>query len=206
MRNNRIKNKVTLLVLATLLSASVVINFILNDNNQQLQYQIELRDSTLNKINVSDSILCAQSIKNSEIIEKYINNCSFLLNGKEITSEELILYVEKIIDSLKIYKTVYNLTKENLNLDFNITEMDNGKIVTLEMPYDSLKKYKILYEMAVKEYGFKYIISKNNQDLIIQKEFTKVDSALIIFEYYRDKLFKSEDGNWGVIIEKEIKK
>jgi hypothetical protein len=206
MRNNQIKNKITLLVLATLLLASGIINFILTDNNQQLQNQIELRDSTLNEINIADSILCSQSVKNTEIIEKYINNCSFLLNGKEITSEELILYIQQINDSLKIYKSVYNLTKQNLNVDFNISEIDNGKIVTLEVPHDSLKKYKILYEMAEKEYGFKYITKKDKEDLIILKEFTKVDSALIVFEYYRDKLFRAEDGRWGIITERKVKK
>ena len=205
MRNNLTQNKVLAIVLIALLIGSVIINLILTDNNRQLQYQVELRDSTINKINLADSALCEQSKKNSETIKKYINNCKFILNGKEVTAEEIILYTRKIYDSLKVYKAFYNLTKKKLKVDFSLSKINNGKILTLEVPQDTLKKYKILYELAEKKYGFKYITKIRNHDLIILHKFTKVDSAMMIYDYYRDKLVKDKNGNWMIIIEKDKK-
>lgn len=205
MKNKQSLNRILLVTLVSLFLASGTVNIFLSNNSTELQNQLELRDSTINKINVADSILCAESMRNTEIIEKYIDNCNFILKGKTITAEELILYTQQINDSLNLYRAFHNLTKKNLNIDYNISKCEDGRVISMEIPQDTLGIYKILYETAVKKYGIDYETKSENGDLVILNNFSKVDSAMLIFDYYKDKLTKDENGNWMIIVEKKVK-
>lgn len=206
-----------IIILLLFLCGTIIV--LLNDN-KNLQEQVLVREKLIREKQVNDSILLSQSTHNEKIIEKYISECGILVNGKKLTTDELVQYMNKqfeeindinkklniLNDSLNIYKSFYYLTKKNLKVDFKMTEDKNGRMMVFSNPTDSSKIYKELYKMIEKEYGIRYEVKFVDDYMKVSKSFSKVDSALLIFKYYKDKLKKGEGDTWTIELPNEDSK
>jgi hypothetical protein len=222
------KNKMKILIgfLSLLLIASIALNVLLVQDNNEIQVQIEKRDNLIKAKQANDSLLSAQTTTNEKIIEKYIDDCGILINGRKVTTDQLLLYIKDQIkeseqlkkeldllerelylnaDSLKIYKTFNELTKRNLNVSFKVTEKDMKRTISIMLPLDSssaykdsLTAYKEMTRLIEKDYGIKYLIEYKNNQFVLNNQFSKADSAKMIFEYYKDKLHKNKSGEWVI--------
>lgn len=72
---------------------------------------------------------------------------------------------------------------------------------------DSLSLYNSMINLAKDQYGIKYSIKnvkEDNKDVrIITLMFTKIDSALLLYPHYKDKIrYNKEDDSWTVIFDK----
>lgn len=227
------KNKTKTLIgfLSLLLIASIALNVLLVQDNNEIQVQIEKRDNLIKEKQVNDSLLATQTTTNEKIIEKYIDDCGILINGRKVTTDQLLLYIKDQIkeneqlkkeldslkrelyslrkelyisaDSLKIYKTFNELTKRNLNVSFKVTEKDMKRTISINLPLDSLTAYKDsltaykeMTQLIEKDYGIKYLIEYRNNQIVLNNQFSKADSAKMIFEYYKDRLYKNKSGEW----------
>ena len=230
MRNNQ---KTLIGFLSLLLIASIALNVLLVQDNNEIQVQIEKRDNLIKAKQANDSILAAQSSANEKITEKYIDNCGILIDGHKVTTDQLVLFIRDQIkessklqkeadslskelyslkkelyssaDSLKIYKTFNELTKRNLKVNFKVTQDDISRTISIKLPLDSLTAYKEITQLIEKDYGIKYLIEYKNNQFVLHNQFSKADSAQMIFPYYKDKLHKNESGKWVIELPEKIK-
>jgi hypothetical protein len=146
----------------------------------------ELIEFIKSKINVINSL---ESKINS--LEDSIYELKYKISNERAAKNEYLSWLEKERDSLAIYRSFYNLAKQNLNTDFTI----NGKILTIYIPKDTLSLYKTLYEMAKADYGISYNVKEDDTYRIITRNITKADSAIMLFKYYKDKITRDSTGN-----------
>ena len=176
------RNKIIVLFVLAVIITSVSFNIILVNYQTNIESELLEKEKLINRIK-SNQTRYGDSIKKySKTIEKYVDDCSFEYNGKSISSSDLITFVNRKLE-------------ENDELK---SELENCS--------DSLKiKNNILAE-AKKHYGINYIIEKTAIGYTISKPYpTKLDSSLVLFPHYKDKIKLSEDGkNW--VITKPTKK
>jgi len=168
------KNKIIILFLFAILITSVSFNVVLVNYQTTIESELIEKDKLINRVKTNQTKYGDSIKKYSKTIEKYVDDCNFEYNGKSISSAELITFVNRKLE-------------ENDELKF---EMENCN--------DSLKiKSNVLAE-AKKHYGIDYIVEKTVNGYTISKSYpTKLDSALVLFPYYKDKINRSEDGkNW----------
>jgi len=206
MKNNMKRILSILSLLIILLTGGCIL---LLYNNNELKIQIEKRDILINDKQINDSIFLENTLKNKKIIERYINDCGILINGKKVTTEELLIFITRQIeerdklqnelvkckDSLSIARAFNELTRKNLKVNFNLSENDSIRKYSIRLPLDSSIVYKKIIQSIEKEYGIKYTIQRKDDVLYYQKSFSKVDSALLVYKYYKSKLHSDESGD-----------
>lgn len=120
---------------------------------------------------------------------------SYEYGGKKISSNELVSKVNKmdsdnvyLKDSLRAYKTAF----KDLVKDFNSLK-------------DSLYKYENIAEIVENEFDLKYNLKANGDNVNFIRTINKVDSSLILFELYGDRLY-NDDGVWKLLTNREYRK
>jgi hypothetical protein len=137
-----------------------ILSGVIYKNNQDLQSQIKKRDQLIKEVRYSDSLFSLQNKKNAEIITKYISECNIVIDGKQLSTEELITYIRK-------------LYTENYNLQLEL---------------DSTRTYKSIYELIERRYGIRYILRKEGNSSFLTIPKSKVDTALMLYPYFKDRI------------------
>jgi hypothetical protein len=153
--------------------------------NEKLYIQIEQKDSLIKNNDLRDSIYTEATKEYSEVINKYVNNCSFTVNEKSISTQELLKLVnntfdknQELQDSLDAYKEFFNQTQSYK---------------------DSLFLYKNLYSLARKRYGINITYKVLNDKYAFYYGITKVDSAMALFPFYKNKIKRDTANNsWTI--------
>jgi len=212
--NNRTINFILFVVL--MVCMGVLYTFY--DYNKNLESQIIARDKTIKEIRKTDSLLIEKTKEYAKQIEKFNSQPSYILEGKEITTKEI---VELLNDS---YEKISFLEQENYNLkykdsinrinsksaNYNINLLKKSRKNTIEIAqkyvdstYITLSKLKYIKE----RYGIdlKHKIIDSTRTLKIINPMLKVDSALILFPYYKNRL-SFKEGKWNIEIDPEFEK
>jgi hypothetical protein len=226
MEKNNPNNKFLYSFCALLIIVSTLLVLVLIDNNKALQRQVDLRDTLIRNIQLHDSLLLAQNQKTQSSINKYIYDCNIVIDGRKVSTNELIQLLTNQInqlqinndsirllnavllnyyDSLSIYKSFYTLAKKQFKTDFTIQQSGKYRTIAISIPSDSTLLFKRLYEIAQRDYGIKYKIETRKDFISITKIFSKADSALLIYQYYKDKLKVDSSGQWTIETPSKIK-
>ncbi|GAA4768817.1 MULTISPECIES: hypothetical protein [Flavobacterium] len=170
------KNKIIVLFVFAVLITSVSFNIILANYQSNIESELQEKDKLINRIKNNQTKYGDSIKKYAKTIEKYVDDCNFEYGGKSISSTDLITFVNRKLE-------------ENDELKL---ELDNCS--------DSLKIKNDILAEAKKHYGINYIIEKTANGYTISKPYpTKLDSALVLFPHYKDKIKLSEDGkNWVI--------
>lgn len=192
------KNKVLLLIFFLIILILFIVLVIVIGNNHKLIAQIALKDRTFSDVRKRDSIYREETKKYSDIITKYVNNCEFTIDGKNISTEKLIETFNETFsrnielkDSLLIFMKLY-LTK------LQESEYFSTKYKAYK---DSSFLYMNLFKLSKRDYGINYEVKKIDDGYNLRRTFTKTDSALLLYPYYKDKLkYDSTSGTWNVTI------
>lgn len=200
---------------------SVGFNILFFLETENLQNQIDNRDKLIQEKLEADSNLALQSEKNINKMDQYFDGCGILINGTRVSTEDLLNFIKNKIeeneklqealnntyselnyyhDSLMIYKSFAKLAKDRLDIDFSVSGDSAERYLSINMPQDSLTVYKKITEIISENYGIKYNFETRNNEIFFKKEFSQVDSALMIYDYYKDKLYKNAEGSWIIIL------
>ncbi len=204
MRNNF---KAIFLLLCILLFAMLLMDkFNLENTNADLVNQIKERDSLYiemaQRSKYFDSL--ARNYKNE--MEGYFNNCTFQLGDKEISAQEVARIANSLSDKkevLEAEKRVLHDSIEILNkkLDYYRGHFHNTK----SMP-DSLDFYKTVYRHLLRKYEIVISTTPYDGGNIISSSSPKIDSAMLLLPYYRQKLRDKGNGEWSIILDNRSEK
>ena len=186
------RNLYIIAFLFTLLLGACFVIYFINDYNDELQRKLDAKDLLLNDVKARDSVFTKNNKEFSEVITKYVNNCSFTLNNKNISTAELVKMTNKAL-------TQVELLNDSLTREKNISKSYYNQLVLIN---DSFGIYKTIINKAKSDYGIRYNIVSNNKNTYIIKEFSKADSGLLLLPFYKTKLKKDTLGKWIISYEK----
>lgn len=206
---NKNTSSFTVVVLVIGLLTTIGISVLLYSDNRNLENQVLQREELIKKSIIEENNLTNQRTKSDSIIERYIQDCNILINNKKVTTEELLEYMNgklntieqlqiensALLDSLTKYKSYIELTKSNLNIEYKTEKKDNNLISTIIIPTDSLPIYKKIYELMKRDYGISYDLESDEEKIYYRKKYSKIDSALFVYKYYKHVLSGDSEGN-----------
>lgn len=170
----------------------------------ELKKQIVDRDSTITKYETNDSIYNSRLKQYTDTVEKYISP-SFTYGDKKISIDELLILANNSMKEVDILNYQLNIARDSLRM--YISAVDNIEKKAIQMVYkyqDSTIIYKGYVNLA-KQYGFKFSHKKNENNYTFSVKAERVDSALVLLPYFRDRLsFDSEKGMWTIITKKGL--
>lgn len=215
-KNKNYRIIVFVLSIGLILSMSLLLMFYID--NQNLERQIVKREKLIKKAVVKDVELSKQKTKSDSIIEHYIDDCGIRVNNKKVSSDELLKLIysqikeveeltsknSQLNDSLQICQSFVSLTKKSIDVKYNVKKEDNKIISSINIKQDSLNIYKKLYQLMKKDYGIHYTIEENKDSRTFVKTYSKLDSALFVYKYYKHVL--STDAKGSLFIDLPTKK
>lgn len=157
-------------------------------------FMVPPSEESLSITSIGDTLRFVDATRDGK--EKIIHTeTSYEYGNKPISSKDLVKRVNKIDsdnyylkDSLRAYKIAY----KDLVKDFNSLN-------------DSLYKYKNISKIVEDDFDLKYQLKKNGDKTDFIRTKGKVDSSLILFELYGDRLY-NDDGVWRLLTNREYRK
>ncbi|MGI4742942.1 MAG: hypothetical protein ACRYG7_47940 [Janthinobacterium lividum] len=190
------KNIINFLFLFGLIALASVAMLLYN-TNVELRSQIARRESLIKRSQANDSLSCEHTEKYAATVTKYIkNNCSLLVDGKEISLERFIdIYVGKERNITALQNDLDKIAATLPALQKAIREREKAYAVT----QDSLLLYKSRLRVLEKGYGMKARTHQEGQYRITEYETSKMDSALVLLDVFRNRLsYDSVGKKWHV--------
>ena len=167
---------------------------------EKLEEQISERDKTIRELSFR-----------SELVEEYFDygtlpddSTKMYYTLKEskipqrIVKEKVYEYFEKEIEKEKIIDRTPSILSRDSNI--SVEELIRRYNAILDSNYYNKREIQQLtttLDLIKKAYGITYDISiESNRTITTLRNTEKVDSALMILPYYRDRLVKDTDGAW----------
>lgn len=198
------KNNIVLYISSFISLIIGVYTIILYTNNSDLLMEIQTRDQLIKDIQKRDSLEDLSRKKTKDILSEYLSSdCGLEIDGKKFTLES---FVKLLNDSYTKNNTLQmSLAKQEFR-----AKLDSGRLTELEnelrksrnenfVSKDSLEyAYRIINNIK-KTYGIDYDVRSESNYKILQFKFGAVDSALLLFPYYRDRLkYDSTRKLWSI--------
>lgn len=170
-----------------------VYTIILYTNNSDLLLEIQKREQLIKNIQKRDSLDNLSRKNTNDIFSEYVSSdCSLEIDGKKITLES---FVKLLNDS---YNKNYLLQASIAKQEFK-AKLDSGRVADLESELRKLRNEYFLFKDSLdyayriiknikKTYDIDYDFRSESNYRIFQFKFGTVDSALLLFPYYKDRL------------------
>lgn len=198
----------------------VLVSLIFNIYNgiyiDKLEQQVVYRDSIITKLTFSDKLVKDYFDINYDSTKHQTyytlkDNKKTIVNDttkSTITKTHAVYYKETVTytnnkkynDLAKKYNSLisdYNLIVHKYNTETIKSSENEQKLFEKQYSLDMIKKH----------YGIKYMTTRNGDYLSIELKSNKIDSALALFPYYKDKLsYDSKDKCWIIEMPKVKKR
>ena len=169
---------------------------------EKLEEQISERDKTIRELSFR-----------SDLVEEYFDygtmpddstKMYYTLKESKIpqrtVKEKVYEYLEKEIEREKIIDRTPSISSRDSNI--SVEELIRRYNALLDSNYYNkreIQQLKTTLDLINKAYGITYDVSiKSNTTITSLRNTEKVDSALMILPYYRDRLEKNADGTWMI--------
>ena len=205
-----------LFIASTLIFAAIL--YVIYNYNSDLESQVAKKDEIIENFETTDSLNQSLLKEYASKIDNYVDNCTFNINGKEITAQEVVRIVNKEFrnnqlyrDSLDYYKkrtkTLDDLYKAEYNKQLNLnSESYKSQYQRLiDEHIDSLNIYRFMVKLAKKHYGLEFKVKKEKNTLSAEWGGKMIDSAIVLFPYYKHRLSKDGD-EWTIETDKEFRR
>jgi len=194
------KNKIFYIFFIIILVISSIITLFLYDYNQKLIKDIESKERLIKKTSSNDSILFETTKEYSKIISKYTFENEFMIGDKKVSAKELVNLFNNIFNENRRLKDSVNYFKYQTRAENESSAFYRNNYIKY---LDSTNIYRFAFKSAIKDYGIQYYIKKIDSSFILQRSFSKADSALLLYPYYKDMIRKDPvSGAWIITYEK----
>lgn len=195
-----------------------IISLILYNYNSTLELQLTKRDKIIQRIANTDSVIVEKTKDYAKSIKDFNSEIIFEQNGKNLTSSEIVKVFNQIADdNNKLVSENNNLTMSNYKLRDsllnckrkNISQQQSYRIDQKKISYnylDSISDLNFKLSTIKSNYGIDYQFKKTGLNMKkLEKQTTMVDSAIVLFPYYKHTLTK--EGNvWYIETDKNYRK
>lgn len=169
---------------------------------EEIDSQLEKRDSIINSLTFSDQLvkdyfdIQYDSIKNT-------TSYSLKKDKKSIVVHNTNTITEKIKETT-ITKTISNSSNNTLVNEYNSLARKYNKLVDMtNTKEDSLSEIKLALKLIKNSYGISYTSTRANDKLYVTLKAEKADSAFMLLPHYRDRLtYDKSKKAWIVVKER----
>ena len=220
MGNKKYKlSSVSVFLFFVLFCGSVFLNYKLAGYLDEYDEQVERQDSMIRKLSFSNDLVkeyfdieedsithnTTYSLKeNKKEIEKVTERVTkyvepeFVRNGKKISSEELVAAINakdnESVEAINSLANKYNTLVQDYN---NLAKK-------MKMKSDTVDIQSMALGLIKRNYGIDYTSTLNGDTRTVHVQGNKVDSALMLLPYYRQKLtYDSKTKSWMVEVKKK---
>lgn len=173
----------------------------------ELKKQIADRDRTITKYESNDSIYNSRLKQYTDTVEKYISP-SFTYGNKEVSTDELLEITNSSLKENDMLKYQLKCARDSISAYKELVVEVNNSMPKISKQVNELADSAIIYKGYVeltKQYGFKFTHKKDGNRYTFFVKAEKVDSALLLLPYFRDRLiFEPEKGSWSIITRKGL--
>ena len=150
-----------------------------------------------------------RKISNKQIFNYGILACLILISGTSIyynyvlekELEEMDVFFDKIFDKESGNKIIYREYDSINEVElYNITKYDQLSDKNNKELIDSIKLYKSVIKLMETRYNVHYNTKFENDFIILNLQADKVDSALALFPYFKDRIIEKETNEKGGVI------
>lgn len=181
---NRLRRLIGVMTYSLLLITIGTLYLLTDQTNNDLKNEVAKRDSIIGALIQHDSIFNARNKNYSDVITKYVNNCKFIVDGKEIPQSEFISLFNHYIDE---YEKCRELAQKGISAAQEVDSV-NRSIVKLTNKYaDSLFVTNSMLNLIKRDYGITYKIRRDSNMVIFTKNPSTVDSALGFYPREKSK-------------------
>lgn len=171
-------------------------------DNIDLKKRIQERDAYLESFVQGDTTIVRERVE---------TQTTFMVGKKEMNADEFVDYVNRLrleyinrIDSLDYYRHFYKMVCKDFGFEFGSkVSQDSNKVeYFLTYPHglkdvNQLNRDHYLLNEVIKKYDI--LIEEGNGYYVIKSE--RIDSALALLPYYRDRIKNTDDGKaWEISI------
>jgi hypothetical protein len=189
--------------------------YLMDSENSDLQMEIEELNSELTKKDsvIEDLDTTLEQYQNLvDEIKKLEYDCpptyGYKLNGKYLSTNELFDELLKnwdLVDSLKFELELRNDFLEYIETTWGVQVIKEKDYYTIKTPEKSkiaqneakVFELEFILNELKNRYNFKYEYKVDNNERILVLPFNKLDSALILYPFFKDRM-KKEKGNFIV--------
>lgn len=193
------KNKILNLIYSVFLF-SIIVSFITSLYlNSKLKIQLLERDNSISILLKRDSLLNEIIDLKKDSTGNYEYFVTIRKDGKILKYNEMYAMVDSMANFVDEF--IYNNKNHNKIIE---------KYSDLAKSYDNLKKDCNIYKSALlqiqERYGIEYSVDTigNNSYSVHISNISKLDSALVLYPYYKNKILKMKYKNNAIISEIEI--
>lgn len=179
------KNRYNLLhdigfIIVGIILIAIGVTLYLDNNN--LENQLIKSEALIDEIILQDSINSEQKSNSDKIIEKYIEDCNILINGKKVSTDDLVIFMnEQQITNQELSES-YNELLKSYN---KLVGKNNVLLKSENILSDSLSIYKAYIELSKKNFDVDFSVSKNkNKDKYVAQISLPNDSTHFYKELY----------------------
>lgn len=169
----------------------------------EVENEIEYRDSIIKKMTLSDELvkryfdISFDSIKNETFYTLKKEKLATITSMKRYVEDKPMEIVETTVITEQNIESLKNNIGELMH-DYNtLVHWANNKV-------DSLEQTKVALELIKKNYDISYGVSKDKNIRRVFLISEKADSAFMLFPYFRDRLqYDPTKKSWVVVKEKK---
>ncbi len=177
---------IPLVIFISLLIGLGVWIYSLIDYNSELEAANQEKDSLIESSKLRDSLLAKSTKEYATVITKYINECGFTMDNKPLSSNQLVEMYNRLDSENSLLKDSVALFRSQLNRwkrNYFIAD-------------DSLYIYRTKVAYIYQWYGVSLKMEKDSSSkYVVTKNYSKADSALIIYPYVKNYLSRDSVGN-----------
>ena len=187
-----------ILIAYAILATAICILFssYLYDKNLDLQDGISQRDVFIASIQKGDSAYTSAVKSYSETITKYVDNCNLTVDGKEISTENLVKLINEISDENAVLKDSLIDCRRISAKNILYKEHYDKKVKPM---IDSLFITSTIVALTKKKYGISYKVERVQDEYVFVRKESMADSAIALFPFYRDKIKRDTAANTWLI-------
>lgn len=170
-------------------------------NNEELKDQILKRDVMIGNSRIRDSLFNKNRDSTASVISKYTSDCSLIVGGKEVSLESLLNKIVTLenekLDLLKQFNEEEKKYTKSLTTQIELGAENEKQKGMINVTTDSARLYKVMFDYVQRFYGTNVSFKQDGIKRFITREFSRADSALLLYKYFADKIKKdSVSGSW----------
>lgn len=173
--------------------------YVLQDYTDTLLVENKKKDDLISQSAKVDSIIIEKTKEYVKTIHEYKDATTFTRDGEQVSSSQLVTEFNNLLIKNNRLTDSLNYCRKQNKISSLSSEMERLKIA------DSLSNLNWVLQVLENKYGFKYSINKNQKGTTITHKASTIDSALVLFPYYRHTL-TLENKTWTIETDKTYRK
>lgn len=191
MKRSNIKYWIALfiVILISAIMSSIAFIHYQDDTIKDLNRIIDGKEKLLRITRFNDSLNAFKTQSYSNVITKYVNDCNFQIDGKTVSTSQLVKLTNNYINE-------NDLLRDSVQFLMALNERYKRNYFTYS---DSFQLYSHILRVIKRDYGIEYNIVVDGSSRLIKKEnFCSADSGLLLLPHYRNAIKKNNDSTWTI--------